>query len=85
MGVARHHRLLRRLRREHPLLGPPRHLDGPLGNVLQGIDVAWLVGLLVSGPTYYVLSRSLDVDAEMDEVRASEQELEGDPAGAPSV
>jgi purine-cytosine permease-like protein len=57
----------------------------PLGNVLQGIDVAWLAGLLVSGTTYYLLSRSLDVDAEMDEVRASEQELEGDPTGAPSV
>src|SRR5215218_9226865 len=57
----------------------------PLGNLLQGIDVAWLVGLLVSGTTYYVLSRSLDVEAEMDEVRASEQELEGDPTGAPSV
>ena len=49
----------------------------PLGNVLQGIDVAWLVGLIVSGTTYYALSRSLDVDAEMDEVEASEQKLEG--------
>jgi len=49
----------------------------PLGNILQGIDVAWLVGLIVSGSTYYALSRSLNVDAEMDEVRASEQELEG--------
>jgi nucleobase:cation symporter-1, NCS1 family len=57
----------------------------PLGNVLQEIDIAWLVGLLVSGSTYYLLSRSLDVDAEMDEVRVSEQELEGDPTGAPSV
>ena len=58
---------------------------GPLGNVLQGIDVAWLVGLIVSGTIYYALSRSLNVDAEMDEVEASEQKLEGDPTGAPSV
>jgi nucleobase:cation symporter-1, NCS1 family len=57
----------------------------PLGSALQGIDIAWLVGLLVSGTTYYLLSRSLDVDAEMDEVRASERELEGDPTGAPYV
>ncbi|MBA3953076.1 MAG: cytosine permease, partial [Rubrobacter sp.] len=57
----------------------------PLGNAIQGIDIAWLVGLLVSGATYYLLSRSLDVDAEESEVRASEQELEGDPTGAPSV
>ena len=49
----------------------------PLGNILQGIDVAWLVGLIVSGTTYYLLSRSLNVDAEMAEVRASEQKLEG--------
>jgi hypothetical protein len=47
--------------------------------------VAWLLGLLVSGTSYYILSRSLDVDAEMVKVRASEQELEGDPTGAPSV
>ncbi len=57
----------------------------PLGNILQGIDIAWLVGLLVSGVAYYVLSRSLDVEAETAKVRASEQALEGDPTGAPSV
>ena len=58
---------------------------GPLGNALQGIDVAWLVGLVVSGASYFLLSRSLDVDAESREVRASEEKLEGDPTGAPSV
>jgi nucleobase:cation symporter-1, NCS1 family len=52
----------------------------PLGNILQGIDVAWLVGLIISGTTYFALSRSLNVDAEMDEVRASEQRLEGQSA-----
>ena len=57
----------------------------PLGNALQGIDIAWLVGLLVSGGVYYALSRSLDVEAESAKVRASEQKLEGDPTGAPSV
>jgi nucleobase:cation symporter-1, NCS1 family len=57
----------------------------PVGNALQGVDVAWLVGLLVSGVSYLLLSRSLDLDAEIREVRASEQALEGDPSGAPSV
>lgn len=57
----------------------------PVGNVLQGIDVAWLVGLVVAGVSYFFMSRSLDVGAEGREVRASEQELEGDPSGAPSV
>jgi len=31
------------------------------------------------------LSRSLDLAAESRKVRASEQVLEGDPSGAPSV
>lgn len=57
----------------------------PVGNVLQGIDVAWLVGLVVAGVSYFFMSRSLDVGAEGREVRASEQELEGDSSGAPSV
>jgi hypothetical protein len=49
-----------------------------LGNDLQGIDVAWLIGLIVSGTTYYALSRSLNINAEMDKVQASEQQLEGE-------
>ncbi|MNK99261.1 hypothetical protein D3C87_1196490 [compost metagenome] len=37
---------------------------GPLARMLEGVDIAWLVGLLVSGLTYYILSRSLDLNAE---------------------
>jgi hypothetical protein len=40
---------------------------------------------LVSGASYFVLSRSLDISAEIRKVRASEQALEGDPSGVPSV
>src|SRR5215213_9910886 len=58
---------------------------GPVGNALQGVDVAWLVGLVVSGASYFLLSRSLDLDVDTREVRASEQALEGDPSGVPSV
>src|ERR671926_902165 len=57
----------------------------PVGNALQGVDVAWLVGLVVSGASYFIFSRSLDLGAESHKVRASEQALEGDAAGAPSV
>src|SRR5829696_3776119 len=57
----------------------------PIGNALQGVDVAWLVGLVVSGASYFLLSRSLDLAAESRKVRASEQVLEGDPSGVPSV
>jgi NCS1 family nucleobase:cation symporter-1 len=37
---------------------------GPLASKLDGVDVAWLIGLIVSGTVYYILSRSLDLDAE---------------------
>ena len=37
---------------------------GPLARMLEGVDIAWLVGLLVSGLTYYLLSRSLDLATE---------------------
>ncbi|MNC60392.1 hypothetical protein D3C76_1839610 [compost metagenome] len=32
--------------------------------MLEGVDIAWLVGLVVSGLTYYLLSRSIDLAAE---------------------
>jgi purine-cytosine permease-like protein len=57
----------------------------PVGNALQGVDAAWLVGLVISGASYFFLSRSLDLGAESRKVRASEQALEGDPTGVPSV
>jgi hypothetical protein len=31
---------------------------------LEGVDIAWLVGLLVSGLTYFILSRSIDLESE---------------------
>jgi purine-cytosine permease-like protein len=37
---------------------------GPLARRMGGLDLAWLVGLFVSGVAYYALSRSLDLDRE---------------------
>lgn len=37
---------------------------GPLARALGSIDIAWLVGLIVSGLAYYWLSRSLDLKRE---------------------
>ncbi|CDF82215.1 purine-cytosine permease-like transporter [Pseudomonas knackmussii B13] len=49
---------------------------GPVARMLDGVDIAWLVGLLVSGLTYYVLSRSLDLEAERRVVDAiSERDI----------
>lgn len=69
-----------------PFFVLPGIWTGPLGNVLQGVDIAWLVGLVVSGGGYYLLTRSLDIGSERRKVQASEQALEGhDASTAPSV
>jgi cytosine/uracil/thiamine/allantoin permease len=43
----------------------------------NGIDIAWIVGLLVSGLTYWALCRSLDVERERRAEASSERELVG--------
>jgi nucleobase:cation symporter-1, NCS1 family len=48
---------------------------GPLAP--NGVDIAWIVGLVVSGGTYWVLSRSLDVEGEKRAEATSERELVG--------
>ncbi|WP_322011616.1 purine-cytosine permease family protein [Paraburkholderia sp. J12] len=42
---------------------------GYFAHLMDGIDLAWLVGLIVSGAVYYVLSRSLDLAAEEKVIR----------------
>jgi nucleobase:cation symporter-1, NCS1 family len=50
---------------------------GPLAKQLDEVDIAWIVGLIVSGGVYWVLTRSLDVKAEE---RAGASEPVGIPA-----
>ncbi len=55
-------------------------------HVTNGVDYSWLVGLLVSGLVYLVLSRSLDLTAEQGAISASERELQAiDAAEAAAV
>jgi nucleobase:cation symporter-1, NCS1 family len=42
---------------------------GYFAHLMSGIDLAWLVGLIVAGATYFVLSRSLDLVAEEKVIR----------------
>ncbi|CAB3785818.1 hypothetical protein LMG28688_02115 [Paraburkholderia caffeinitolerans] len=42
---------------------------GYFAHQMSGVDLAWLVGLIVAGATYYVLSRSLDLSAEEKVIR----------------
>src|ERR1700730_10012383 len=45
-------------------------------HVTNGVDYSWLVGLVVSGLVYLVLSRSMDLAAERSAIEASEAELQ---------
>lgn len=48
---------------------------GALARQLGGVDVSIVVGLVVAGGLYYLLSRSLDLAAEEPAIRTSEQLL----------
>ncbi len=65
-----------------PFFVLPDVYTGPMARALGGIDVGWLVGLVVSGSCYYLLCRSLDVAAEKAAIDASEESLR---ASAPAV
>ncbi|MDN3297621.1 cytosine permease [Streptomyces ficellus] len=54
------------------VVGP---FTGPVAEALGGVDVAFVVGLAVSGLLYYALTRRLDLTAEEPAVAASEREL----------
>jgi purine-cytosine permease-like protein len=45
-------------------------------HVTNGVDYSWVVGLLVAGLVYLVLSRSLDLESEQAAIAASERELQ---------
>jgi nucleobase:cation symporter-1, NCS1 family len=46
---------------------------GPLARAMGSVDLAWLVGLLVSGLAYYALSRSLDLKHEESVIASIEK------------
>ncbi|MEV6598452.1 cytosine permease [Actinoplanes sp. NPDC051346] len=48
---------------------------GVLAKQMGGVDIAWLVGLVVTGVTYWLLSRSLDLATEQRAEAASDREL----------
>jgi purine-cytosine permease-like protein len=45
-------------------------------HVTSGVDYSWLVGLLVSGVVYFLLSRSLNTEAEKSAIEASDRQLQ---------
>jgi nucleobase:cation symporter-1, NCS1 family len=59
--------------------------SGPVADALDGADISFVVGLIVSGSLYWWLCRDLDLDAERAAVAASDAELEGGAASVSSV
>jgi purine-cytosine permease-like protein len=49
--------------------------SGPLAERLDGVDISFVVGLVVAGGAYYALTRNLDVQGEARAVAASDAEL----------
>jgi NCS1 family nucleobase:cation symporter-1 len=50
---------------------------GPFAKKLHGVDIAWLVSLVVAGLSYYLTSLSFSPETELEAIAASEFELEG--------
>ena len=49
---------------------------GPAAEAMNGADISFIVGLVVSGGLYLILCRGLDLDAERAAIVASDHELE---------
>jgi nucleobase:cation symporter-1, NCS1 family len=62
-----------------PFFAVPGLYIGPAARALGGIDVGWLVGLVVSGGVYLLLCRSLDLSREATAIRDSDLALHRAP------
>ena len=58
-----------------PIFVIPGFFTGPLAAALGGVDISAIVGLAVSAATYFALTRSLDVGAEVPAIAESERRL----------
>jgi len=60
---------------EIPFMVLPGSFTGPLAAALGEVDVAWIVGLVVTSVAYLLFSRSLDLGAEHAAEESSEARL----------
>ncbi len=58
---------------------------GPIARLLQGADVAMLVGLPVSAVIYLLACRSMDIETELRQVAIADRDLEPGAAAARSI
>lgn len=55
-----------------PFLNQPLY-EGPIAVMLNGADISWIVGLIVTGASYYLLARNAAVPKEMILERPAEE------------
>jgi len=51
------------------------YYTGPLASDLNGVDISWIVGAVVTFVVYLLLTRNLDVAAEQAAIERSDAEL----------
>ena len=59
----------------HNLFTFHTYYQGPFSKDLNNVDIAWIVGLIVTSIAYVAFTRNLDVHAEQPAIERSEQEL----------
>jgi purine-cytosine permease-like protein len=57
------------------------YYTGPLASDLNSVDISWIVGAVVTGVVYLLLTRNLNVGAEQAEIERSDAELRRIDAG----
>ncbi|CAB5105487.1 MAG: allantoin permease [Actinobacteria bacterium] len=60
---------------EIPFMFIPGYYESAGAIKLQYVDISWIIGLAVGGGLYYILSRSLDLNAEKPAIEKSEEML----------
>jgi NCS1 family nucleobase:cation symporter-1 len=51
------------------------YYTGPLANLLNSVDISWIVGAVVTAVVYLLLTRNLDVSAEQAAIESSDSQL----------
>jgi purine-cytosine permease-like protein len=60
---------------EIPFMVLPPYYTGPVAEVLNSVDISWVVGAVVTAVAYVLLTRDLDVAAEQAAIEESDTEL----------
>ena len=51
------------------------YFTGPLAKDLNSVDISWIVGAIVTGTVYLLLTRNLDTSAEQAAIERGDAEL----------